>query len=147
MNSKQGPTSAGSGITVFQIAAAVSGTGLAAMAILILWSVMGPRVATPNSRAHEDILRISEALAHYRIGCHHLPTTAQGLQALLSPPAAGPLCAAVPSVILEKIPSDPWNHPYVYASDGETFTLTSYGQDGKEGGEGADADIVFQGKP
>lgn len=147
MNPKQSPVSAGNGMTVFKVAAAVSGTGLALMAVLLLWSVMGPREETPSDLARSGILSISEALAHYRVACHHLPTTEQGLQPLLTPPARGPLCAEVPSRILEKIPVDPWNHPYIYVSDGETFTLTSYGQDGKEGGEGADADIVFKGKP
>ena len=36
---------------------------------------------------------------------------------------------------------DGWNNPMVYASDGETWELISYGADGKSGGIGLDADI------
>ena len=37
--------------------------------------------------------------------------------------------------------SIPWGNPYAYLSDGNTYTLKSYGADGAEGGEGKYADI------
>ena len=40
---------------------------------------------------------------------------------------------------------DPWGNPYQYVSPGEhdwEYDIYSYGADGKEGGEGLDADIV-----
>ncbi len=39
------------------------------------------------------------------------------------------------------VPLDPWGNAYVYDSDGRNFTLKSYGADGRDGGEGNDADI------
>lgn len=36
---------------------------------------------------------------------------------------------------------DIWGHPYLYSAEGESFTLYSYGPDGRPGGEGRDADI------
>ena len=40
--------------------------------------------------------------------------------------------------------TDPWDHPYVYASPGvyNDFDLLSYGSDGLLGGEGEAADIA-----
>jgi general secretion pathway protein G len=60
------------------------------------------------------------------------PTTAQGLAAVAAfvAPATIPL-------------KDPWGNPYAYASPGEyaEYDLVCLGADGKEGGEGEDADI------
>ena len=40
-----------------------------------------------------------------------------------------------------EVPVDAWKNPFIYARDGRTFSLKSYGADGVEGGEGPDADI------
>ena len=42
-----------------------------------------------------------------------------------------------------KIPLDPWGSPYMYVSPGLNgdYDILSYGADGKEGGEGKNADI------
>ena len=44
-----------------------------------------------------------------------------------------------------KVPSDPWGNAYIYKSPAThgsgKYELISLGADGKEGGEGADADI------
>ena len=42
---------------------------------------------------------------------------------------------------LERVPVDPWDGPYLYATDGRSYVLRSLGADGKEGGDGYDADI------
>lgn len=75
------------------------------------------------------------------------PSTEQGLEALIEKPTTG----RIPEKwreggYLEKktIPKDPWGHPYIYLSpgrNGEPYEIISYGRDGKEGGEGPDADI------
>ncbi len=36
---------------------------------------------------------------------------------------------------------DSWGNPYMYQSDGNTYTLISFGRDGKRGGDGMDQDI------
>jgi type II secretory pathway pseudopilin PulG len=44
------------------------------------------------------------------------------------------------------VPEDPWGRPYMYLFPGQVNTqgydLLTYGQDGKPGGEGEDADIL-----
>ena len=44
---------------------------------------------------------------------------------------------------LSEVPTDPWGKAYIYRSPGATgaYDLLSYGKDGKEGGEGLDADL------
>lgn len=45
---------------------------------------------------------------------------------------------------LQKIPKDPWNHDYVFVSNGHEFSLFTLGADRKEGGRHSNMDIVFK---
>jgi len=72
------------------------------------------------------------------------PNTSQGLNALVTAPAG----LTDPSRYqrggyLKKLPNDPWGRPYLYASPGThgEADVWTFGADGKEGGEGIDADI------
>lgn len=76
----------------------------------------------------------SDALDRYLADHGHVPTSEQGLAAL------------VPDYLPE-VPRDPWSDkPYAYqaSADGQSAELFSYGADGKEGGEGTDADISLR---
>jgi general secretion pathway protein G len=94
------------------------------------------------STTHAQIAAFDTALGAYRLDVGSVPTTEQGLQALLkAPPGAehwdGPY-------LPKEIPLDPWGHPYIYRSPSEhgEYEIISYGADGVEGGEGFNADIV-----
>lgn len=43
-----------------------------------------------------------------------------------------------------ELPLDPWGNPYIYRIPGQqnAYDLLSYGADGREGGEGDNADII-----
>ena len=76
----------------------------------------------------------------------NIPTTEQGLKALVERPASGP---AAPNWkaggYLPKVPVDPWGGPYKYttpSTQGGEFEIISFGADGVPGGEGKNADIV-----
>ncbi len=91
-----------------------------------------------------QIKSISERLKEFRRDCNYLPTTDQGLDALIDKPTGGRECKRyAPGGYIEggKIPLDPWDQEYIYESDGKTFTIISLGADNAEGGEGSDADI------
>ncbi len=91
-----------------------------------------------------QIKSISERLKEFRRDCNYLPTTDQGLDALIDKPTGGRECKRyAPGGYIEggKIPQDPWDQEYIYESDGKTFTIISLGADNAEGGEGVDADI------
>ena len=96
-------------------------------------------------KAKSDIATIESALEIYKLQQLNYPSTTDGLQALVSPPAS----LTDPSRYqkggyIKKLPKDPWGRDYLYASPGQhgAFDVWSYGADGKEGGEGPDADIV-----
>lgn len=93
-----------------------------------------------------QIRNLGGLLQEYRRKCGTYPTTDQGLQALLEKPTGGRECKRYPNGGFigggnPKVPVDAWENDFVYESDGRTYTIISYGNDGFEGGEGADADI------
>ena len=83
---------------------------------------------------------ISTALDTYRLDVGSYPDTLEELRRSDRPGWDGPY-------LPRDIPPDPWGNPYVYSieSEGEApYSLSSYGVGGLPGGEGDEADIVFQ---
>lgn len=95
--------------------------------------------------AHQSIERLTSVLDIYKLDVGSYPTTEQGLQALIVPPE-GVTHWSGPYLKGEKVPEDPWGHPFVYRmpSDrpGHDYDLYSLGPTGKPGGTGSDAEIV-----
>ncbi len=92
--------------------------------------------------ARAQIVGFEKALQQYRLDVGSLPTTEQGLQALMTKPAN---VAKWDGPYLEKaLPADPWGHPYLYVAPGEhsEFDISSTGRDGRPGGDGLDADVT-----
>ncbi len=125
------------------------------MVVVVIISVLIGLVA-PNilgrvdearvTAAQTDIATIEQALEMYKLDNQTYPTTDQGLQALIEMPSSTPVPKKWnPAGYLKKgkLPVDPWGAPYNYISPGSTgpYDLYSYGADGREGGEGYDADI------
>ncbi|MES2130507.1 MAG: type II secretion system major pseudopilin GspG [Pseudomonadota bacterium] len=93
--------------------------------------------------ARAQIESFDKALDQYRIDTGHYPSTQQGLVALTVQPANEPMWHG--SYLKKGIPPDPWGNAYVYAmpgTDTHEFDITSYGNDGKQGGAGEDADVT-----
>lgn len=93
-------------------------------------------------KAKQDISALSSALQLYRLDNFRYPTTDQGLEALVSKPTGEP----VPrnwKPYMERLPKDPWGRDYLYLSPGQhgDFDIFTYGANGVQGGEGADATI------
>jgi general secretion pathway protein G len=94
--------------------------------------------------AKQDIATLMQALRLYRLDNQRYPTTEQGLQALVTKPAGEPVPPNWKAGgYLERLPKDPWGHPYEYLNPGVhgEIDVFSYGADGAPGGEGNDADI------
>jgi len=92
--------------------------------------------------ARAQIVGFEKALQQYRLDVGSLPTTEQGLQALMTKPAN---VAKWDGPYLEKaLPADPWGHAYLYVAPGEhsEFDISSTGRDGRPGGDGLDADVT-----
>ncbi|QGW81057.1 type II secretion system major pseudopilin GspG [Variovorax paradoxus] len=112
------------------------------LAALIVPNVIERADDARVTAAKTDINNLMQALKLYRLDNQRYPTAEQGLQALLTRPTAGP---AAPNwkPYVEKLPSDPWGHPYQYMNPGikGEIDVLSLGADGQAGGEGKNADI------
>ena len=115
----------------------------------ILAALVVPRVLDRPDEARvvaakNDVAAIAQALKLYRLDNQRYPTTEQGLAALVSRPTVAPLPPNwKPNGYLERLPKDPWGHPYQYLSPGlrGEIDVFSFGADGQPGGTGIDAEV------
>ena len=117
---------------------------LGVLAALIVPKVMGRPDEARIIAAKQDIASITQALKLYRLDNLRFPTTEQGLQALVKKPTLPPDAPNWNKLgYLERLPNDPWGHPYQYLQPGlhGEMDIMSLGADGAPGGEGSDADI------
>jgi general secretion pathway protein G len=127
------------GFTLLEIMVVVVIIGLLVAAVAP--NFMGQIDKAAVNRARTDLRSIETALQLYRLDNFRYPSTAEGLQALVTNP--GEASAPNWKQQLPRIPVDPWDQPYLYASPGQRgdFDVFSYGADRQEGGEGINADI------
>ena len=112
------------------------------LAALIVPNVLDRADDARVTAAKTDVNNLMQALKLYRLDNQRYPTAGQGLQALIAKPTTPP----VPGnwrPYLEKLPNDPWGHPYQYLNPGikGEVDVMSFGADGQSGGEGKNADI------
>jgi len=116
------------------------------MIIGLLVAIAAPKYLGFGDRAKQEAARaqvraLSDAVQLFKVDNGRLPTSGEGLGALISPPP-GDLPRYNPDGYMEGVPQrDPWGNPYVYSTDGRRFAVLSLGADGSPGGEGFDADI------
>ena len=110
---------------------------IAMLAVLVAPNLFNQRTGAMRDAAQAEISTLSTALDIYRLDVGRYPDSLDGLMENDSDRAAwnGPYLRG------SERPDDPWNNPYVYEPDGNSFLLYSLGADGDEGGEGNDADI------
>ncbi len=129
------------GFTLIELMVVILIIGL--LATIVVQSLRGATDKAKRTKAEADIAELKTALDRYYLDNGNYPTTEQGLQALVTAPTSGPIPANYEDGgYVQQIPLDPWGHPYVYQSDGNTYTLESYGADGQPGGTGKNADII-----
>ena len=114
---------------------------LVVIIIATLSAMVVPRLTGRSDQARQaaakaDIeVNIPTALKLYELDNGFLPTTAQGLNALLQKPTTTPMPENWNGPYLEKKPIDPWGRPYQYQSPGTNrphdYDLWSLGKDPK----------------
>ncbi len=133
-----------SGFTLIEILVVI-------VVIAILATLVAPNIfqhvgAAKSATAKSQIEMLGAALDAYRLDNGRYPTTEQGLGALWEKPTIDPPANWRAPYLRKPVPVDPWGHAYVYLFPGQVNTqgydLLTYGQDGKPGGEGEDADIL-----
>jgi general secretion pathway protein G len=120
---------------------------LSLLVAIVAPKIMGRTDDAKIADAKVQIRNFETALKLYKMDNGDYPDTQQGLDALIVKPTSG----NIPNKYREggyleqrKIPSDPWGNQYVYVSPGINgdFDIMCYGADGREGGQGKDADIA-----
>lgn len=131
-----------SGFTLIEVMVVVA--ILAILAAVVVPRVMDEPAKARRAKVQQDIRAIESALDLYKLDNYRYPTTEQGLEALVSPPASGPEAENYKEGgYLRKLPEDPWGNPYRYIRPGEhgEFDIYSLGADGAPGGSDENADI------
>lgn len=89
-----------------------------------------------ESRVDSDIQSISTQLQLYESRAGRMPTTEQGIRALVDKPTTEPVPERW-TQLLEVEPKDPWQQPYHYAypatKSKKAFDIWSVGKDGADG--------------
>jgi general secretion pathway protein G len=127
------------GFTLIELMVVILIIGL--LATIVVQNLRNATDRAKRVKAQADISQIKSALDRYYLDAGSYPTSDQGLPALISSPTTGNDPKDWGGPYIERIPPDPWGHPYFYQSDGNEYLLKSYGADGAEGGEGKNADI------
>jgi len=127
------------GFTLIELMVVILIIGL--LATIVVQNLRSATDKAKRVKAQADISQIKSALDRYYLDAGSYPTSDQGLPALIAAPSAGNDPKDWGGPYIERIPPDPWGHPYFYQSDGNEYLLKSFGADGVEGGEGKNADI------
>jgi general secretion pathway protein G len=117
------------GMSLLEIMVVITLIGLVTAAIGV--AVMGQLSAGQQKTASNQAYEIGKSLELYKLNTGRYPTTAEGLQVLVSPPKGKPL--------MDALPKDPWGADYIYTLPGvknpNKFDVRSKGPDGQEGTE------------
>lgn len=132
----------------------ISGIVLGGLTLIFIVSVFAPKYRVSNQKANVALAYFcidifTTALECYKEDIGHYPSTTVGLKALeVRDPTDDPknnwkgLYERFQRKNKAGNPIDPWGYEYQYISDGKSFTILSYGADGKPGGTGFKADIT-----
>ena len=128
------------GFTLVELMVVIVIIGLLATVVAI--NVLPSQDRAMVGKAKADISVLEQAIETYRLDNLAFP---DDLQALVAAPAG----LARPERYREggyvrRLPEDPWGQPYQYrrpSTHGGQFDVFSLGADGREGGEGNDADL------
>ncbi len=116
---------------------------LAILAAIIVPKIMNRPEQAKLVKVKSDIMNIEQSLDLYRLDNGVLPSTEQGLQALVTKPSGDP-AADNWSGYLKALPKDPWGHPYHYAnpsSHGLDYDVFTYGANDQPVGTGSNAEV------
>jgi general secretion pathway protein G len=128
-NNSQFIKGAARGMSLLEIMVVITLIGLvtAAVGVAVMNQLEKGQMDTARNQAYE----IAKSIELYKLQNASYPSTAQGLEALVSPPKGKP--------IMERVPQDPWGNDYIYVVPGAKntikFDVRSKGPDGVEGSE------------
>jgi general secretion pathway protein G len=94
-------------------------------------------IASKRNAARAEISTLVTAMESFYGEWSRYPTNEEGIAILTKG------TSSYPDGFIKKLPLDPWGKPYEYNSPGakSPFEILCLGADGREGGDGANADI------
>jgi len=132
------------GFTLIEVMVVVVILGI--LAALIVPNVMGRGEKAKVDTSKITLANVASALDQYKLDNNKYPSTQEGLDALINQPASAKNWMAG-GYLKGGMPKDSWDNDLQYVSPGSSgrpYDLYSFGADGKEGGEGNDADLYFE---
>ncbi|WP_417611189.1 type II secretion system major pseudopilin GspG [Parasphingorhabdus sp.] len=134
------------GFTLVELMVVIFILGL--LTTIVVINVLPSQDRAMVEKARADIATLGQALEMYRLDNLSYPTSSDGLQALIAPPASLSTTARYrQGGYIKKLPEDPWGRSYQYDNPGRQgpgFDLYSLGADGAPGGEDDNADIYAE---
>ncbi|MGB5541106.1 MAG: type II secretion system major pseudopilin GspG [Gammaproteobacteria bacterium] len=118
-----------SGFTLIEVMVVVVILGI--LAAILVPKVMDRPDQARITKARQDIRSLEAALNLYKLDNYVYPTTDQGLEALVEKPASPEPANWKDGGYVDRLPLDPWQHPYLFLSPGEhgTIDIFSLGPD------------------
>jgi general secretion pathway protein G len=121
---------------------------LVVLAILgLLAAIVGPQVirylgSSKTQTASVQVKNIAASLELFRLDAGRYPTAAEGLNALIKPPASVPIWNG-PYLPQASALVDPWGNPYQFKAPGDNgeVDVFSLGSDNAAGGTGEAKDV------
>ena len=130
------------GFTLVELMVVIVIIGLLATVVMI--NVLPSQDRAMVEKARADVATLEQAVDTYRLEMLSFPRMADGLEALVNRPARLDRAERYRTGgYIRRLPLDPWGNPYHYVFPGRrgAYDVYSLGADGREGGEGNDADI------
>jgi general secretion pathway protein G len=137
-----GPGRVHRGFTLLEVMVVVVILGI--LAVMVVPKIISRPDEARIIAAKQDVASLMQMLRLYRLDNQRYPKTEQGLQALVVKPTDSPVPPNWKTGgYIERLPKDPWGHPYQYLNPGVhgEIDVFSLGADSTPGGEGNDADI------
>jgi len=120
------------GFTLLELLVVITILGL--LLYLVVPNVINRLSVAKQQIAKQGIQRLTTILDLYKLDVGTYPSTEQGIQALLTQPS-GVTNWHGPYIQQNKMPEDPWNHPFVYkfpsSRAGHDYDLCSAGEKGQ----------------
>ena len=103
-------------------------------------ALMGTLGKAKSDTAKNQAISLENSVNMFRLDVGRIPTTAEGLQALVAKPSSA---SGWRGPYIKELPEDPWKNPYHYDAPGKhgEFDIYTLGADNAPGGEGENADV------
>jgi general secretion pathway protein G len=132
------------GFTLIELLVVLVIIGL--LATMVAPNFIGQSEKAKPKAARAQLEQLRSALDMFQLDVGRYPTTEEGLNSLRARPNnagrwSGPY-------VRDEVPKDPWGRDYIYKSPGDngaSYTLGSFGADGRAGGSDNAADVVLDG--